>query len=169
MAENQQAPSAMSDADLQAHLAAAREAKSNGKKATKGKGNSKPYRKAYGCFVGGDKCGSSLLANFSPRVQGTGAAHAAKLTQGNVNLIDRIAQFEGLVDKPASELIAFLNGIYDELREDLETPSVDNADLRADYDSAHDKAEKKGTLTGTDGKPFGRLSFEQYCDNIAKL
>ena len=169
MADNQQAAAVMSDSDLQAHLAAAREAKSNGKKATKGKGNTKPYRKAYGCFVGGEKCTSSLLANFSPRVQGTGVAHSAKLTQGNVNLIDRIAQFEGLIDKPASELIAFLNGIYDELRSDLESPSADNADLRADYDAAHDRADKKGTLTGTDGKAFGRLTFEQYCDNIAKI
>ena len=165
MADNQQTTAAMSDADLQAHLAAARAAKSNGKKATKGKGNSKPYRKAYGCFVGGEKCTSSLLANFSPRVQGTGTAHAAKLTQGNVNLIDRIAQFEGLIDKPASELIAFLNGVFDELRTDLESPSADNDELRADYDAAHKRARDKNTLV--DG--FGNLTFEQYCENIAKL
>ena len=150
----------MTEADKQKHLEAFR----NGDKKTKSQGAVKsPYQPAYGAFLKAD-ADTSLDISFTPVIKGSGSMHKAKLTQGALNLLARIVQFEGLGDKSAAEVIQHIQSIYEGMRGQVANP-VGNASIEAEYQAAHITAAK----TRKDDAAFCEFDFAEWAKEVAKL
>ena len=133
----------------------------NGNKPTvKAKTTAVPYGCVAEAFLK-PSAPSSLDIAWNPVFTGTGSCHATRLKVSQINLLSKIAAFEGIND--VKELVVFLEGKLNEARELANNCPADSEVIEKQYVKAHVKADKYRKDTA-----FKAYSYADYSALVAQ-